>query len=106
MFTHTGGIIYNAANSQKWRKIKNSLSNINNSSVSRMDYKDTKILVFATTIHYAEKDGLSLISVSDDQMFSLIDSIENKKKLSYMKFIPKKPLAIAKLNILKNIKAG
>lgn len=101
--TH-GGIIYNAANSEKWRKIKNSLSNINNSSVSRMDYKDTNILIFATNIHYAEKDGLSLISVSDDQMFSLIDSIENKEKLSYMKLVPKEPLAIAKLNMLKILK--
>ena len=98
--TH-GGIIFNSANADKWKQIKNSLSNIQNTSVSKTDYKDTDISIFGTNIYYAEKNGLSLLSFSDDQMFSMIDGIKNKKKLSYMKLIPKKPVAIAKLNILK-----
>ena len=99
---HTnGGIIFNSANSGKWEQIKNSLSNIQNTSVSKTDYKDTDISIFGTNIYYAEKGGLSLLSFSDDQMFSMIDGIEQKKKLSYMKTVPKKPLAFAKLNLLK-----
>lgn len=98
--TH-GGIIFNSANNDKWKQIKNSLSNIQNTSVSNIEHKGTAISIFGTNIYFAEKDGLSLLSFSDDQMFSMIDGIENKKKLSYMKLAPKKLVAIAKLNILK-----
>ncbi len=99
---HTdGGIIFNSSNTDKWEQIKNSLSNIQNTSVSRINYKDTDISIFATNIYYSEKDGLSLLSFSDEQMFSLIDGLENKRKISFMKQVPKKPLAFAKLNILK-----
>ncbi len=99
---HTnGGIIFNSSNTDKWKQIKNSLSNIQNTSVSKINYKDTDISIFATNIYYSEKDGLSLLSFSDEQMFSLIDGLENKRKISFMKQVPKKPLAFAKLNILK-----
>ena len=98
--TH-GGIIFNSANLDKWVQVKNSLSNIQNTSVSKTDYKDTDISIFGTNIYYAEKDGLSLLSFSDDQMFSMIDGLDKAKKLSYMKSVPKKPLAFAKLNLLK-----
>ena len=98
--TH-GGIIFNSTNLDKWVQIKNSLSNIQNTSVSKTDYKDTDISIFGTNIYYAEKDGLSLLSFSDDQMFSMIDGLDKAKKLSYMKSVPKKPLAFAKLNLLK-----
>ncbi len=97
----SGGIIFNSSNTDKWEQIKNSLSNLHNTSVSKIDHKDTDISIIATNLYYAEKDGLSLISFSDDQMFSMIDGLEKKNKLSYMKQVPKKPLAFAKLNLLK-----
>lgn len=99
---HTnGGIIFKSSNTEKWKQIKNSLSNIQNTSVSKIEYNDTNISIFASNIYYAEKDGFSLLSFSDDQMFSIIDGLDNKKKLSILKLLPKKPYAVLKLNIMK-----
>lgn len=102
---HTqGGIIFNSANPSKWDKVENSVSNLQNTSVSTTDYKGTDVSVFASNIYYAERDGLSLLSFSEDQMYAMVDGMENKKKMSYLKQVPKKPLAFVKINILKWIK--
>ena len=98
--TH-GGLIFNSSDPSKWDQIENSLSNLQNTSVSKMDYKGTNISMFASNIYYAERDGLSLLSFSEDQMYSMVDGLENKKKLSYLKQLPKTPLAVVKLNIVK-----
>jgi hypothetical protein len=98
--TH-GGLIFNSSAPSKWDQVENSLSNLQNTSVSKMDYKGTNISVFASNIYYAERDGLSLLSFSEDQMYSMVDGLENKKKLSYLKQLPKTPLAVVKLNIVK-----
>ena len=98
--TH-GGLIFNSSDPSKWDQVENSLSNLQNTSVSKMDYKGTNISRFASNIYYAEKDGLSLLSFSEDQMYSMVDGLENKKKLSYLKQLPKTPLAVVKLNIVK-----
>lgn len=100
--THTqGGLIFIPSNSRKWEQIGNSLSNLQNTSMSHTDYKGTKVSIFASNIHYAEKDGLSLLSFSDDQIFSIVDGLQNKKKLRYLKQLPKTPLAVVKLNMVK-----
>ena len=98
--TH-GGLIFNSSAPSKWDQVENSLSNLQNTSVSKTDYKGTNISVFASNIYYAERDGLSLLSFSEDQMYSMVDGLENKKKLSYLKQLPKTPLAVVKLNIVK-----
>ncbi len=99
---HTqGGIIFNSANPSKWNKVENSMSNLQNTSVSTTDYKGTDVSVFASNIYYAEKNGLSLLSFSEDQMYAMVDGLENKKKISYLKQVPKKPLAFFKINIMK-----
>lgn len=99
---HTqGGIIFNSANPSKWDKVENSVSNLQNTSVSKTEYKGIDVSVFASNIYYAEKDGLSLLSFSEDQMYAMVDGLENKKKVSYLKQIPKTPLAFLKINILK-----
>ena len=98
--TH-GGLIFNSSNPSKWDQVENSFSNLQNTSVSKMDYKGTNISMFASNIYYAERDGLSLLSFSEDQMYSMVDGLENKKKLSYLKQLPKTPLAVVKLNIVK-----
>ncbi|MCY4402741.1 MAG: hypothetical protein OXD54_09225 [Candidatus Poribacteria bacterium] len=99
---HTqGGIIFNSANPSKWDKVENSVSNLQNTSVSTTDYKGTDVSVFASNIYYAEKNGLSLLSFSENQMYAMVDGLENKKKISYLKQVPKKPLAFFKINIMK-----
>ena len=100
--THTqGGLIFDSSHPQKWEQIGNSLSNLQNTSVSKTDYKDTQVSVFASNIYYAEKEGLSLLSFSEDQIYSIIDNLKKKKKASYLKLLPKTPLVVLKLNILK-----
>ncbi len=99
---HTqGGIVFNSANPSKWDKVENSVSNLQNTSVSTTDYKGTEVSVFASNVYYAEKNGLSLLSFSEDQMYAMVDGLENKKKISYLKQVPKAPLAFVKINILK-----
>ena len=98
--TH-GGIIFIPKKPAKWDKIGNSLSNLQNSSVSSFDYKDKEISVFGSNIYYAESDGLALLTFSEDQMYSLVDSIEEKKKTRILKHLPKSPLIFVHLNIVK-----
>lgn len=100
--THTqGGLIFLPSHPQKWGQIGNSLSNLQNTSVSKTAHKDTQVSVFASNIYYAEKDGLSLLSFSENQMYSIIDRLHAKKKASYLKMLPKTPVVVLKLNILK-----
>lgn len=96
-----GGLIFNSKNKEKWDQLGNSLSNLQNTSVSKMDYNDTEIAVFTSSIYLAEKDGFSLLSFSEDQMISMIDGFNQKKKLPMLKLAPKNPLAFVKLNMMK-----
>ncbi|MCG9129853.1 hypothetical protein JT359_19860, partial [Candidatus Poribacteria bacterium] len=57
--------------------------------------------VFTSSIYLAEKDGFSLLSFSEDQMISMIDGFNQKKKLPMLKLAPKNPLAFVKLNMMK-----
>ena len=98
--TH-GGIIFIPKKPSKWNQIGNSLSNLQNSSVSNFDYKNKKISVFGSNIYYAENDGLALLSFSEDQMYSLVDRIVEKKKVRTIKRLPKSPLFFVHLNIVK-----
>lgn len=98
--TH-GGLIFNSTDKKNWEQLGNSLSNLQNTSVSTTDYNDTEISVFASSIYYAEKDEFSLLSFSEDQMISMIDGLDYTKKLPIIKMLPKNPLAVLKLNIVK-----
>ena len=98
--TH-GGLIFNSTDKKNWEQLGNSLSNLQNTSVSTTDYNDTEISVFASSIYYAEKDEFSLLSFSEEQMISMIDGLDYTKKLPIIKMLPKNPLAVLKLNIVK-----
>jgi len=96
-----GGIIFNPSNRMKWNLIGNSLSNLQNASVSQTDYKGTTISGFASNIYYGEIDGLFLLGFSEDQVSTLIDGIKEKKKPSYLKYLPETPTAFAQLNLAR-----
>lgn len=98
--TH-GGLMFISNNPQKWDQIGNSLSNLQNTSVSQIDYKGTKVSKFASNIFYAERGKLSLLSFSEDQMYAMVDRLHEKKKGSFLKQLPKTALVVVKLNILK-----
>lgn len=98
--TH-GGLLFISNDQSKWDQIGNSLSNLQNSSVSSFDYKNRKVSIFGSNIYYAESDGLALLSFSEDQMCSLVDRIAEKKKVTSLKRLPKSPLVFVKLNVKK-----
>ena len=104
VYTH-GSLIFIPNNPGKWDQIGNSLSNLQNTSVSKTDYKGATVSEFGSNIYYAERDGLSLLSFSEEQMHSIVDTLQEKKKLSYLKQLPKTPLLVVKLNILKFFEA-
>ncbi|MDE0638416.1 MAG: DUF3352 domain-containing protein [Candidatus Poribacteria bacterium] len=104
VYTH-GSLIFIPNNPAKWDQIGNSLSNLQNTSVSKTEYKGATVSEFGSNIYYAERDSLSLLSFSEEQMHSLVDTLQEKKKPSYLKQLPKTPLAVVNLNILKLFKA-
>lgn len=95
-----GGLIFIPKYPQKWDKIGNSLSNLQNSSVSHLDYKGTEILKFASNIHYAESGKFSLLSFSEEQMYSILDRFHEKRKNTLSKQLPKNPVVMVKLNLI------
>lgn len=95
-----GGLIFVPKYPQKWDKIGNSLSKLQNSSVSHIDYKGTNVLKFASNIHYAESGKFSLLSFSEEQMYSILDRVHEKRKNTLSKQLPKNPLVMVKLNLI------
>ncbi|MDE0556324.1 MAG: DUF3352 domain-containing protein [Candidatus Poribacteria bacterium] len=94
-----GALIFNASNPRKWSQLGNSISNLQNLSVSQTDHNGVSVSTFATNLHYATVDGLFLFGSSEEQMYALIDEIKNGKSPVYFMQLPKPPIAIAQLNV-------
>ena len=99
----SGGIIFNPMHRMKWNQIGNSLTNLQNASVSQTDYKGTTVSGFASNIYYGEIEGLFLLGFSQEQVGTLIDGIQQKRKPPYLKQLPKTPAAFAQLNVARAI---
>ena len=93
-----GGIIFNPRHRMKWNQIGNSLSNLQNASVSQTEYKSTRVSEVASNIYYSDIDGLFLLAFSEEHIYKLIDEIKEKKRPSYLKQVPKTPTLFAQLN--------
>ena len=102
----SGAVIFSPSNRMKWNQIGNSLSNLQNVSITQMDYNGTTVSGFASSIYYSEVDGLSLMGFSEEQVFTLIDDIKKNKKPSYLKQVPKMPVAFAQLNLAGVLEAA
>lgn len=96
-----GILIFNSRNPLKWNQLRNSVSNLQNISVSQSDYKGVTVSTFATNLHYSTVDGLFLFGSSEEQMYVLIDEIKNRKRPTYLKHVPERPIAIAQLNLAR-----
>ena len=96
-----GLLIFNPSNRMKWNQIGNSLSNLQNASISQTDYKGVTVSGFASSIYYSEIDGLFLMGFSEDQTCALIDALKQRKKPGYLKRLPKKPTAVLQLNLAR-----
>ena len=96
-----GGIIFTPSNRMKWNLIGNSLSNLQSTSVSQTEYKGTTVSEVAANIYYSDIDGLFLVGFSEEYIYQLIDGIQQKKKPSYLKQVPKTPTAFAQLNLAR-----
>ena len=96
-----GTLIFDTRNPRKWNQLGNSVSNLQNLSVSQTDYNGVRVSTFATNLHYTTVDGLFLFGASEDQMPALIDEIKNGKSPVYFKELPKTSIAIAQLNVAR-----
>lgn len=103
--TH-GGLIFKPTNLLKWNQFTNSLSNLQNISVSQTVYNQATLSEFATNIYYSEVDGQFLLSFSEDQMHALIDGIKQKKSPAYLKQVPENPIVFAHLNLARVLEAA
>lgn len=96
-----GGIIFNPKHRMKWNQVGNSISNLQNASVSQTNYKGETVSELSSNIFHSEVDGLFLIGFSEEQVYALIDGIKQEKKPSYLKQLPKTPTAFAQLNLAR-----
>lgn len=96
-----GAIIFSPSNQMKWNQIGNSLSNLQNASMSQIDYNGTTVSGFASSIYYSKINDLFLMGFSEEQVYALVDVIKENKKLSYLKQVPKTPVAFAQLNLAR-----
>ena len=96
-----GGIIFNPKHRMKWNQVGNSISNLQNASVSQTNYKGETVSAVSSNIFHSEVDGLFLIGFSEEQVYALIDGIKGKKKPPYLKQVPKSPTAFAQLNLAR-----
>ena len=96
-----GTFIFNTSNPRKWNQLGNSVSNLQNLSVSQTDYNGIRVSTFATNLHYTTVDGLFLFGTSEEQMHILIDEIKNGKSPVYFMQMPQTPIAIAQLNVAR-----
>ena len=103
--TH-GGFIFKPTNFLKWNRFSNSLSNLQNVSVSETVYNETTLSEFATNIYYGETAGLSLLSFSEEQMYALVDGVKQKKRPAYLKQVPENPIVFAQLNLARALEAA
>lgn len=101
-----GAIIFSPSNQMKWNQIGNSLSNLQNVSISQSDYNGTTVSGFASSIYYSKLSDLFLMGFSEEQVFALVDVIKANKKLSYLKQVPKTPVAFAQLNLARVLEAA
>ncbi len=96
-----GILIFNASNPLKWNQLGNSVSNLQNLSVSQANHNGVIVSTFATNIHYSTVEGLFLVGSSEEQMYALIDEIRNGKNPAYFKEPPQTPIALAQLNLAR-----
>lgn len=100
-----GGLIFSSSNPAKLNLIGNSISNATNAAVSQMDYRGTTVSEFGENAYHCESDGLFLFSFSEEQIYTLIDTVQEKKKPSVLNLLPKKPTAVVQLNLARVLEA-
>ena len=96
-----GTLIFSPSHQMKWNQIGNSLSNLQNASISQIDHNGTTVSGFASSIYYSKLNDLFLMGFSEEQVCMLVDKIKNNKKPSYLKQVPKTPAAFAQLNLAR-----
>lgn len=96
-----GAIIFSPSNQMKWNRIGNSLSNLQNASISQIDYNGTTVSGFDSSIYYSKLNDLFLLGFSEEQVCMLVDAIKKNEKPSYLKQVPKMPVAFAQLNLAR-----
>ncbi|MXV75659.1 DUF3352 domain-containing protein [Candidatus Poribacteria bacterium] len=100
-----GAIIFSPSHQMKWNQIGNSLSNLQNASMSQIDYNGTTVSGFASSIYYSKLNDLFLMGFSEEQVCMLVDEIKKNKKLSYLKQVPKTPIVFTQLNLARILEA-
>ena len=96
-----GAILFSPNNQMKWNQIGNSLSNLQNASISQIDYNGTTVSGFASSIYYSKLNDLFLMGFSEEQVCTLVDAVKKNEKPSYLKQVPKTPAAFAQLNLAR-----
>ena len=95
----SGCLIFSPSNRIKWDQIGNSLSNLQNASVSQMEHKGATVSAISSNIYHTEVDGLFLIGFAEEQVYTVIDQIKEKKRPSYLKQLPKTLTAFVQVNL-------
>ncbi len=100
-----GAIIFNPTNRRKWNRIGNSLSNLQNVSISQTDYNGITVSAVDSSIYYGEVKDLFLLGFSEEGVYKLVDSVKKDTQPSYLKRVPKTSVAFVQLNLARLLEA-
>ena len=100
-----GGLIFRSDNPAKLNLIGNSITNVSNASVTQTDYRGTTVSGFAENVYHCKSDGLFLLGFSEEQIYALVDAVQQKKKPAALKLLPKTPTVAVQLNLARLLEA-
>lgn len=74
------GFIFSSSNQRKWDEFSNALANKDNvGSIQFFDYNGIRVSEIANRVYLCNSDGLAITSVGEDEIYSLIDSLQAEK---------------------------
>jgi len=75
------GLIFSSSNYIKWNEFSNALANKDrNSSIQFFDYNSIRVSEIGNAVYLCNTDGLTISSVGEDQVYNLIDALQEEKQ--------------------------
>lgn len=75
------GFIFSSSNQMKWNEFSNALANKDNiSSIQFFDYNGIRVSEIGNGVYLCNTDGLAISSVGEDQVYNLIDALQEAKQ--------------------------
>ena len=101
------GFIFSSSNQRKWNEFNNAIANKDNiGSIQFFDYNGIRVSEIANGVYLCNTDGLAITSVGEDEIYSLIDTLQAEKHFPVdIERISQTSIACLQLNLVTLIEA-